>query len=74
MPISKKRKKKNGKKVGKGRAWTPEEIQEVNRPAGVTLQDLINVVAAQEYKEDPEGYKEAHPVSDDKQEETEDGR
>jgi hypothetical protein len=74
MPVSKKR-KKNGKVVqSKGRAWSREEIEEVNRPAGVSLQDLINVVAAQEFKKDPEAYNKAHPAVDDKQEEPEDGR
>ena len=41
MPVSKKRKKKNGKPVGRGS----------DRLTGLTLQDLINVVA----------YQEAHP-------------
>lgn len=41
MPVSKKRKNKKGKPVGRG----------VDRMSGLTLQDLINVVA----------YQEAHP-------------
>lgn len=61
MPVSKKRKRKNGKKVRMGRTWSREEIEEVNRPAGVSLQDLINVVAAQDFKKDPEAYAKKHP-------------
>lgn len=38
MPVSKKRKNKKGKPVGRG----------VDRKSGLTLQDLINVVAYQE--------------------------
>jgi hypothetical protein len=73
MPISKKRKKK-GKVVRSRRRWTDAEIAEMNRPAGVSLQDLINVVAAQEYQKDPEGYMERHPVVEDQQEDPEDAR
>lgn len=45
MPISKKRKKK-GKAV-KGRSLAVRD----DRPSGVTLQDLINVLAFQEYQQ-----------------------
>lgn len=52
MPISKKR-KKNGKKVGGGvaarRAARDAELAEIQRDSGVSLQDLINTVAYQEY-------------------------
>lgn len=73
MPLSKKRKKK-GKVVRSKRRWTDAEIAEMNRPAGVTLQDLINTVAAQEFQKDPDAYREAHPEVDDTQEDPEDGR
>lgn len=73
MPLSKKRKKK-GKVVRSRRRWTDAEIAEMNRPAGVSLQDLIDVVAAQEFKKDPEAYKKAHPEVENKQEDLEDGR
>lgn len=46
MPISKKRKKK-GKAV-KGRSLAVRD----DRPSGVTLQDLINVLAFQEYQKE----------------------
>lgn len=48
VPESKKR-KKNGKKVGNGHAGRIERLE--NMESGVTLQDLINIVA----------YQEAHP-------------
>lgn len=55
MPRSKKR-KKNGKKVGNGQsknlvAHTERMERAEEQLSGVTLQDLINVVAFQEYKD-----------------------
>lgn len=49
MPVSKKRKKK-GKKVGNGKVSRVRQFAE--RPSGVSLQDLINVLAYQEYVKD----------------------
>ena len=50
MPVSKKR-KKNGKKVGNGRAKNARQLESFgDRESGVTLQDLINVVAYQDYE------------------------
>lgn len=52
MPLSKKRKKK-GKNVGNGLRGHTSHIdakEEADISAGVTLQDLINVVAYQEYE------------------------
>ncbi len=48
MPISKRRKRKNGKKVGTGQRIVVDK----NKESRVTLQDLINIVAYQEYVED----------------------
>lgn len=48
MPVSKKRKKK-GKKVGNGENSRIDTSAYSDFSAGVTLQDLINVVAYQEY-------------------------
>lgn len=76
MPISRKRKKK-GKVVGTGRAKRDKAHaarlleEEVQHGAGVSLQQLINTLAVQEYQKDPEAYRENHPV---KEEENEDGR
>lgn len=59
MPVSKKRKKKNGKiakfnhdKNAARRAQILLDIEQGDRTdTGITLQDLINVVAYQEYRE-----------------------
>ena len=51
MPKSKKRKKK-GKPVGNGEAKNYQQIRGSDRVTGVSLQDLINVVAYQEYVKD----------------------
>ena len=53
MPLSKNR-RKNGKKILRGKAKRQaerrRELELINeRPSGITLQDLINVVAAQEH-------------------------
>lgn len=53
MPLSKKRKRKNGKAVGGDyaarRAARDAAVREIEGGAGVSLQDLINTVAYQEY-------------------------
>lgn len=54
MPLSRRRKKK-GKAVGNNAASRKSRIDEnsyANQPTAVTLQDLINVVAYQEYVKD----------------------
>lgn len=48
MPISKRRKRKNGKKVGNG----TNVVVDPNKESSVTLQDLINVLAWQESQKD----------------------
>jgi hypothetical protein len=48
VPVSKKRKRKNGRKVGSGTRITVDP----NKPSNVTLQDLIDVVAYQQYVAD----------------------
>lgn len=60
MPISKKR-KKNGKKVKHSALKRARRLEESDIQSGVTLQDLINVLAAQEFEKDPENY----PKNDD---------
>lgn len=53
MPLSRRRKKR-GKKVGNGERKNSlahdQRLEEADISAGVTLQDLINVLAAQEYQ------------------------
>lgn len=54
MPLSRKRKKK-GKVVGNGEKSRQSKIDNSSysdQPSGVTLQDLINVMAYQQYVED----------------------
>ena len=53
MPISKKR-KKNGKKVKSSATKRAQRLEEASADisSGVTLQDLINVLAYQEYTKD----------------------
>lgn len=48
MPLSRRR-KKNGKVVKNNPDKRAERLEEADISAGVTLQDLINVVAYQEY-------------------------
>lgn len=78
MPVSRKRKKK-GKVVGNGGAKQRKAHaarlleEEVQHGAGVSLQQLINTLAVQEFQQDPDAYRENHPVLSDT-EETEDGR
>lgn len=48
MPLSKRRKRKNGKKVGSGQRI----IVDPNKESRVTLQNLIDIVAYQSYVED----------------------
>lgn len=52
MPLSKNR-RKNGKKVKHNRAKRNQRLEETmaDQPSGVTLQDLINMVAYQEYQQ-----------------------
>lgn len=76
MPVSKKRKKKNGKTAKRGE----------DRLTALTLQDLINVVAYQDYKaagvydekpdfNDPDHQAVIHAVHETKiEQENEDGR
>lgn len=63
MPVSKKRKKK-GKSVEHSAARRIQRLEEA--PTGVTLQDLINVLAYQEYVADgtivPESSADAEPT------------
>lgn len=47
MPISRKR-KKNGKAVKNSAVKRAQRLEEADIQSGVTLQDLINVLAAQE--------------------------
>lgn len=70
MPISKRRKKK-GKRVKNSAARRAQRLEEVaaEQPSGVTLQDLIDVVAYQEYEK--QGIYDKKP---EEKKENEDGR
>lgn len=52
MPLSRNR-RKNGKKIKHNRAKRDRRLEETmaDQPSGVTLQDLINMVAYQEYQQ-----------------------
>lgn len=53
MPVSKKRKKKGGAIAKFNRDRRNQRLEEIaaDQPSGVTLQDLINMVAYQEYQQ-----------------------